>query len=302
MRTTKYLFLLLMTIGMLCGAQSCKQDLGQNPPFNYPTDNGDGGDEGGDEGDEGDEGDGGGSNTQLPDALYHLGFEDNLDIEGTLAGTAKVYNEEAAPEFGAGAIGQAYQNTGGQALILTPDAESLSKLEGISSFTVAMWIKFDGSNAGSTGLFNIGNSADVVGNLSFFLNNGNTQDPGSFYFKGYFNNTTGTTWFDLGGDTTITGMANSWQHVALSFDGETSTMTLWHNGTVKSSYTWDGLALGFKNLTGIVLGAFPAQVGLGATGDWTETADFYTGMVDEVYLFDKALSADEMTELFNLAE
>lgn len=179
----------------------------------------------------------------------------------------------------------------------------MDELQKLSSFTIAMWIKFDGSNTVSTGLFNIGNSADAVGNLAFFLNNGNTQDPGSFYFKSYFTNATGTTWFDLGGDTTITGMADSWQHVALSFDGETSTMTLWHNGAVKSSYTWDNVALGFKNLTGIVLGAFPAQVGLGATNeDWTVNADFYTGMIDEVYLFDKALSADEMTALYNLAE
>ena len=163
--------------------------------------------------------------------------------------------------------------------------------------------KFDGSKTMSTGLVNIDNRAEPVGNEAFCHNNGNTQDPGSFYFKSYFNNTTGTTWFDLGGDTTITGMADSWQHVALSFDGATSTMTLWHNGTVKTSYTWDNpQALGFKNLTGIVLGAFPAQVGLGATNeDWTVNADFYTGMFDEVYLFDKALSADEMAALYNLA-
>ncbi len=287
MKTTKYLFLLLTAAGLMCGAQSCKQDLGQNPPFNYPTEEPD---------------DESGSDSQLPEALYHLDFEDDLKADGTLAGSVTLHDGNAEAVFGTGAIGKAYQNADGQALILTPDDESLSALAQLKSFTVAMWIKFDGSNAGSTNLFSLGNSADVVGNISFFLNNGNAQDPGSFYFKGYFGTTTGTTWFDLGGDTTITGMADSWQHVALSFDGETSTMTLWHNGVAKSSYTWDGLALGFKNLTGIVLGAFPAQVGLGATGDWTATADFYTGMMDEVYLFDKALTADEMTALYNLAE
>ncbi len=296
MKTTKYLFLLLTAAGLVCGAQSCKQDLGQNPPFNYPTEDSGNDDEGEGEGDEG------GSTSQFPDALYHLAFEDDLKTDGTLAGSVTLHDGDAEAVFDTGAIGKGYQNANGQALILTPDAESLSALAELKSFTVAMWIKFDGSNAGSTNLFSLGNSADAVGNIAFFLNNGNAQDPGSFYFKGYFGTTTGTTWFDLGGDTTITGMADSWQHVALSFDGETSTMTLWHNGTVKSSYTWDGLALGFKNLTGFVLGAFPAQVGLGATGDWTATADFYTGMIDEVYLFGKALTADEMTALYNRAE
>lgn len=290
MRTSKYLFFLIATVGLLCGAQSCKQDLGQNPPFDYPS-----GTPAGDDDD-----DEGGEEPLYPEALYHLAFDGDLQVGGSLGGTLALYNQESAPLFETGAVGQAYRNADGQAVILTPDAESLTRLGQLSSFTVSMWICFDGSNTVSTALFNIGNSADAIGNLAFFLNNGNAQDPGSFYFKGYFNNATGTTWFDLGGDTTMTGMADSWQQVALSFDGETSTMTLWHNGAVKSSYTWDGgMALGFKNVTGIVLGAFPAQVGMGATGEsWIETADFYTGMLDEVRLFDKALSAEEMAALY----
>lgn len=289
MKTLKYLTVAMFAAGALCMAQSCKQDLGQDPAFDYPTDN---------VPDDDDDDD----TQQIPEALYHLSLDGDLSVEGTLAGEVAAYDTDATPEFAAGKIGQAYRNADGQALILTPDASSLTSLAAIKSFTVAMWINFDGSNVGSTNLLSIGNSSDAVGNLAFFLNNGNTEIPGNFYFKGYFVNTSGTTWFDLGGDTTISGMAGSWQHVALSYDGEISTMTLWHNGSVKTSYTWDGLSLGFTNLTGIVLGAFPAQVGLGATGDWTATADFYTGMMDEVYLFDKALSAEEMTALYNLSE
>lgn len=286
MKTSKYLFSLIASLGLLCGAQSCKQDLGQNPPFDYPTEKPAEDDD-----------------DNLPEALYHLALDGDLQVEGSLAGSLALYDQSASPLFETGAVGQAYRNADGQALVLTPDAASMNTLAALRSFTVSMWIHFDGSNGGSTALFNVGNSADAIGNLSLFLNNGNAADPGSFYFKGYFNNATGTTWFDLGGDTTITGMADSWQQVGLSFDAETSTMTLWHNGLVKSSYTWDGgMSIGFKNLTGIVLGAFPVQVGMGATGDWTESADFYTGAFDDVYLFDKALSVEEMTALYNKAE
>lgn len=284
MKTYGYLFSLTAALGVLCAMQSCKQDLGQNPPFDYPS--------------EKPSGDGGAT---LPEPLYHLAFDGDLKVGGSLGGVLAVDDPQDAPSFEEGVSGEAYRNADGRALLLTPDAGSLSRIEALRSFTVSLWIRFDGSNAGAAALFSIGNSADAVGNLSFFLNNGNAQDPGSFHFKGYFNNTSGSTWFDLGGDTTLPGMADAWQHVALSFDGDSATMTLWHNGAVKSSYTWDALALGFKNLTGIVLGAFPAQVGMGATGEWTETADFYTGAMDELCLFGEALSPEQMKALCDKA-
>lgn len=299
MKTLRYSLALMAALGLMCTVSSCEQDLGQNPPFNYPTggstdDDGNGDDNGDDNNDDEQE-------DTLPAALYSLSFEDELALSGTLSGTLGTY-DAADPVFETGKVGKAWRGADGQALVLRPDAASVSALGALKSFTVAMWIKFDGSNDASTCLFAVGSRTDGVGNLAFFINNGNKEIPGNFYFKGYYMTGSGSNWFDLGGDTTIGSMANVWSHVALSFDGDTSTMTLWRNGTSVASYTWDGVALGLSDISGISLGAYPSQVGLTDAGDWTKEADFYTGLLDEVRFYDVALTAEEMITLYKQVE
>ena len=59
-------FPLILTTAALLSLGSCKQDLGQDPPFAYPDE--------------------GASGVQLPDPLYHLACDDALFLDGTLAG------------------------------------------------------------------------------------------------------------------------------------------------------------------------------------------------------------------------
>ena len=54
-------FPLILTTAALLSLGSCKQDLGQDPPFDYPDE--------------------GSSGVQLPDPLYHLACDDDLFLE-----------------------------------------------------------------------------------------------------------------------------------------------------------------------------------------------------------------------------
>ena len=81
-------FPLILTTAALLSLGSCKQDLGQDPPFDYPDE--------------------GSSGVQLPDPLYHLACDDDLFLDGTLAGEMKTFTGES-PMFVDGKSGKAYQ-------------------------------------------------------------------------------------------------------------------------------------------------------------------------------------------------
>ena len=140
-------FPLILTTAALLSLGSCKQDLGQDPPFDYPDE--------------------GSSGVQLPDPLYHLACDDDLFLDGTLAGEMKTFTGES-PMFVDGKSGKAYQNVDGQALILTPDAASTTALKSLGSYSIFMWIKFDGTNKNAAGLFSIGNKTIEVADVAFF--------------------------------------------------------------------------------------------------------------------------------------
>lgn len=206
-------FPLILTTAALLSLGSCKQDLGQDPPFDYPDE--------------------GSSGVQLPDPLYHLACDDDLFLDGTLAGEMKTFTGES-PMFVDGKSGKAYQNVDGQALILTPDAASTTALKSLGSYSIFMWIKFDGTNKNAAGLFSIGNKTIEVADVAFFLNNGNTTTPSEFFFKGFMQATGASgkpdAWFDAGDDAKIQNMAGVWAHVGVTYDAGTSTITLYHNG------------------------------------------------------------------------
>ncbi len=283
MKYLKYLPLILTTVALVA-LGSCKQDLGQDPPFDYPEE--------------------GSAGVQLPDPLYHAAFDGDLFLDGSLKGTMSTFTG-TSPLFVDGKAGKAYQNIDGQALILTPDAASTTALKSLGSYSVFLWIKFDGTNKNASNLFAIGNKTIEVADVAFFLNNGNTTTPSEFFFKGFMQATGASgkpdAWFDAGNDAKIQNMANVWAHVGVTYDAETSTITLYHNGAEVCNRVLKDGAFGpmtFDEVSGICLGAFPSQVGLGSGAGWTAEASFYTGAMDEFCLYDNVLTPGQVAALY----
>ena len=277
-------FPLILTTAALFALGSCKQDLGQDPPFDYPDE--------------------GSSGVQLPDPLYHLAFDDDLFLDGTLKGTMSTYTG-TSPQFVDGKSGKAYQNIDGQALILRHDAASATALKSLGSYSVFMWIKFAGTNKNASCLFAIGNTTIEVANVAFFLNNGNATTPSEFFFKGFMQATGAAgkpdAWFDAGNDAKIQNMTGVWAHVGLTYNAENSTIALYHNGAEVCNRVLGGGtfgALSFDEVSGICLGAFPSQVGLGSGAGWTAEASFYTGVMEEFNLYDKVLTPGQVAALY----
>jgi hypothetical protein len=88
----------------------------------------------------------------------------------------------------------------------------------------------------------------------------------------------------LAGPTAIA--LNAWTHLAATFDG--ATKVLYVNGTQVNSQGG--------------LGALPyaaVPVGIGATWQDNAPAELFTGFIDEVSLYDRALTCDEVFDIYN---
>jgi hypothetical protein len=130
-------------------------------------------------------------------------------------------------------------------------------------FTVSGWIRRNGTQAERTGLFG---QNDIV----------------EF---GYIHNDTLECWTDNGLDISPNPFPNGeWSYIAIVNDGAT-------NGTL-TMYT-NGLVAGSRISTLPTNAAFAFNIGGG--GIFDATGNFFNGQIDEVAVFDKALTADQIT-------
>ena len=285
MKLKKY-FSILVASAALISVSSCKQDLDQDPEFNYPADEG--------------------LDIKLPEPLYHAEFEDNLNLEGQLGGKMTTYGGMSPLFVNAKREGKAYQNQEGTALIIQPDASAIERLKNLGSFSVFMWVNYKGMNPSSCSLFAIGESKNFVGNFSFWIDDHHAKDdPKEFNFKCYLcatgNPGRPDSWFDVGKDGHIPNMANKWRMVGVTYDDTTTTMTLYNQGkeVVSKSLNAKLNPFTFDEVTGISLGAQPAMVGLSDVDSWPAHATFFTGVMDKFYFFGEALDANQVAALYD---
>jgi hypothetical protein len=128
------------------------------------------------------------------------------------------------------------------------------------SFTLSGWIRRNGDQANRTGLFG---QNDIV----------------EF---GYINNNTLEVWTDNGLDIPNAIPNEEWAHVAIVSDGSPGTMTMYTNGVAAGSRTH---LLPANN-------TFAFNIGGG--GIFDGSGNFFKGQIDEVAVFDKALSAEDI--------
>jgi hypothetical protein len=133
-------------------------------------------------------------------------------------------------------------------------------LNGKPRFTVSGWIRRNGTQADRTGLFG---QNDL---LEF----------------GYINNSTLEIWTDNGLDIGNAFPDAQWSYLAVVSEGSPGTITLYTNG----------VPAGSRTSTLPVDNAFPFNIGGG--GIFDGSGNFFNGQIDEVAVFDKALTAAQI--------
>jgi hypothetical protein len=187
-------------------------------------------------------------------------------------------------------------------------------LSNLGSFTVSFWMNGDGSatggpiNDGAQGIFAISHKTQFWGNLEMFLENyTDATDANAVWLKIHMFNSGvaggGEVWI-ADNNSKLKNVLHKWTHIALSYNAATSSISLYKDGVATPV---DNMILGagsygkmkFDQFNGIALGTFAFQTNPSLTNHGPEPwAKSFNGALDQFRLYNKALSASEITALF----
>ena len=225
--------------------------------------------------------------------VAYWGFNDNLvdsvsNTPGVNTGTT----------FGLGVKGQALQGALDSYVLTTPSAA----VTGLKSFTTMFWVNTPPPSTGVIGLFSLAKTNTFWGNIEVFIENNSTNANGMLRIH-ISAGPAGTDDKTLAVDNII-NLFDRWVHVAISYDQATSTATLYINGSKVKDAVLAGLSgpLNFTNTGKIVFGTpqfqtTPSQTTGSGSQSW---ASFLTGQLDEVRIYNKALTIDEIGAISKL--
>jgi hypothetical protein len=222
--------------------------------------------------------------------VAYYAFNGNaLDSVSNTTGTA------TGVGYGAGIKGQALQGAINGYVLGTP-ASSISSL---TSFTVTEWFKTPAPSNGIVGLFSLAKTDGFWGNIEVFVENGSTNEAGKLRIH-VFNGVDDRT-LEINN---AVNLFDKWNSMAVTYNQANSTVSVYLNGSLLKSGTLDGLAgpLQLKNVGKFVFGTVqfqttPSQTSSSGKQDW---ASFLTGQLDEVRVYNKALTIDEISALVKL--
>ncbi len=189
----------------------------------------------------------------------------------------------------------------------------IDTLKSLGSFTLAFWMNGTGTaggpiSDGAEGVFAISNSTQFWGNLEIFLENyTDASDNNAVWMKIHMFNSSitggGEEW-TADDNTKLKNVLNKWTHIVLTYDAATSGLSLYKDGmpTGINNKILGGGNYGkikFSDVTGMVLGSFAFQTNPSLTNHGPESwAQSFHGALDQFHLYNKALTATEVMDLF----
>lgn len=211
-----------------------------------------------------------------------------------------ISNTAATPtgtSFATGLKGQALQGSlDAYAVSNTPEA-----VKALKSFTATIWFNSSLNDKGIVGLMDISNSSAFWGNLTIFLENGGTETVGKLKIHVDNGKTANVdAWL---GNYDLTNPWNKWNQVAVSYDEATSTFKVYVNGSNIATSAMPGYGpIAWKNVDKMVFGTVHFQTSPSLTSGATKQdwASFLNGKLDEVRIYNRALTGDEVSALVRL--
>lgn len=246
-----------------------------------------------------------------PDNLISkISFEDNnvLDSKNGLTG-----GSVSGISFEKGAKGMAYK---GSTTGLISYTNVSDRIKNLKSITQSMWIKTSQHDGGAQCVFMLPKTTDFWGNI-FVLIEGSTDGKMLLKFHIQKDVTPAVPWagqfIETGGTNKLSGMYDKWKHLVWSYDGGSSTFSLYVDGvlvplpdSITKRFANDpaqgGLPLGNlanSNVSKFAIGGFQQHLG----SPWANPDGWmlkYTGLLDEFRLYDKTLTASEINALYKL--
>jgi len=164
-----------------------------------------------------------------------------------------------------------------------------------NGFTVSMWAKANNSKTGQVNETNAWETTDSQSLFNFSTNNGQTPSTSfcSLDVSGYAWTNLGGIWLDRV-DTAVALETDAWHQLTMVLDPETDTITTYMDGVVKG----EAAATNSGTVTDMLadIQANVQSIRIGSNNTWWEIWDT-RGYVDDVRMYNRALSAAEVAEL-----
>lgn len=225
-------------------------------------------------------------------------------FEGTEVDSIRAnYGVQVNAGFEAGINGKAYKGSP-DSYIKYPSANDFAT---VTSFTLSFWMKKTphAPGSGAEFIFSLPTTTEIwhMSEAFLLIEDGNQSTPELGAFKLMIQDQ----WFEFTGDQRLKNVLNDqWHHLAFTYDETTSKLTTYIDGValtglpekltdVKKNGNPRG-PLSFTKVSGFMIGGPPYHV-LGKKPEtWMVE---YSGALDQFRIYGKALSAAEITTLFN---
>ncbi len=235
----------------------------------------------------------------------------NLQAHWNFEGDGKEKKSGATPAstvnatFESGAKGKGVKLTDGYIAY-----NAITALNSLPNATVSLWAKYDNNGSHPSCFFTLTRPNEWAGNINFLGETGwKKAGNDTLVVKGLVvtNKDNNPSWQDSrnepskGGVQTPKGV-NKWHHMVMTWDGATSNFKIYVDGVKVSNPEWEVRGttgpLNFYSPTRPVIGAWGVNVPGGGTAEgWQKPM---TGSLDELRVYNKALTDAEISALYQL--
>ncbi len=205
-----------------------------------------------------------------------------------------IAGENTGTTFTAGIKGQALQGALNSYVL----AEASNSIKTMSSFTITHWVNTPPPSVGIISTVSLVKTNAFWGNINLFFENGSSLTNGKFRVN--IHNGTSDAWLSKD---EIQGLFEVWTNLAISYNAATSTLKLYKDGGLVTSSTAAGFGnLAFADIGKLVFGTAqfqttPSQTSGATAQGW---ASFLTGQLDELRIYNTALTDEEVNSLVKL--
>ena len=172
------------------------------------------------------------------------------------------------------------------------------------SFTLAFWMNVPlakKDNGHAVGIMALSSTTGFWSNIAVYADNTTKGSSDSMDLKFHFANGTGDNW-DFAGYTGTKRWPKmydgTWHHVAFTYDATAKTGVVYRDGTVFDSKTNETIA--FDGKAGqFVLGGFQEAASIVDSYANNTWMGYFTGSIDQLKMYNVALSAADVANLYN---
>ncbi|MCL6523057.1 MAG: LamG domain-containing protein [Thermoflavifilum sp.] len=197
--------------------------------------------------------------------------------------------------FANGIKGQALQIGNSDSYAIFPNTSQLASLQ---SFTITMWVNAQQNTSATGGILSLSDTTNFWGNIDMFFENGSTPNYG--LLKIHVNNNGTDAWL---GNYQLNNIWGVWTNIAISYDAASSTFKVFVNGNKIDTQTVSNYgSIHFVDVGPLVFGTsqFNTTPSLTSATGSQPWAGFLNGLLDEVRVYDQALSENDVNALVRL--